>query len=320
MPHAPRLSILVVSYNTREMTLACLASVFAETKASFELIVVDNASADGSATAIAAAFPNVTLIAEEENHGFAKANNLAARQARGDYLLLLNPDTLVLDGAVDRLLAFAEARPEAEIWGGRTLYGDGRLNPTSCWRRMTLWSVTSQVLGLSSLFRGSALLNPEGYGGWRRDSERQVDIVTGCFLMIRREFWERLGGFDLSYVMYGEEADLCLRAQALGARPRFTPEALIVHYAGASEKVRADKMVRLLRAKVLLIRRHFPAWQRPLALFAFRLWPMSRTWGTRLLGRSVAAATWGEIWSRRAEWWDGWPERERSGQAVPAED
>lgn len=315
---APRLSILVVSYNTREMTLACLASVFAETRTPFELIVVDNASADGSAAAIAAAFPGVTLMAETENHGFARANNLAARRARGEYLLLLNPDTVVLDGAIDRLLAFAAARPEAGIWGGRTLYGDRTLNPTSCWRRMTLWSVTSQVLGLSSLFRASPLFNPEGYGGWRRDSEREVDIVTGCFLLIRRDFWERLGGFDPAFVMYGEEADLCLRARAAGARPRITPEAAIVHYAGASEKVRADKMVRLLKAKVLLVRRHFPAWQRPVALFAFRLWPLSRAWGTRLLGRQAAARTWGEIWARRAEWWDGWPEAARPGQGAPA--
>jgi GT2 family glycosyltransferase len=183
---------------------------------------------------------------------------------------------------------------------------------------MTLWSLTSQVLGLSSLFRGSALFNPEGYGGWRRDSEREVDIVTGCFLMLRRAFWERLGGFDLSYVMYGEEADLCLRARSLGARPRITPDAEIVHYAGASEKVRADKMVRLLRAKVLLIRRHFPVWQRPLALSAFRLWPMTRAVGTRLLGRRTAAATWAEIWARRAEWWNGWPEQPHSGHGRPA--
>jgi GT2 family glycosyltransferase len=172
---------------------------------------------------------------------------------------------------------------------------------------MTLWSVTSQVLGLSSLFRQSRLFNPEGYGGWDRSTEREVDIVTGCFLMIRRSFWEQLGGFDPAFVMYGEEADLCLRARARGARPRITPEATIVHYAGASETVRSDKMVRLLRAKVLLVRRHFPAWQRPLGLALFRLWPWSRAWGSRLM-RRPGAAGWAEIWARRGEWWHGWPE------------
>src|SRR4029078_10050453 len=94
-------------------------------------------------------------------------------------------------------------------------------------RPMTLWSLTSKAAGLSSLFRRSTLFNPEGYGGWLRDSERGGDIVTGCLLLIRREFWKDLGGFDPSYVMYGEEADLCLRARAKGARPMITPEAQI---------------------------------------------------------------------------------------------
>jgi GT2 family glycosyltransferase len=305
---APVVSIVVVSYNTREMTLECLRSVVAQTREPFELIVVDNASSDGSAAAIAAEFPNIRLMAEIENHGFAKANNMAAAHANWEYLLLLNPDTVVLEGAIDRLLDFARRVPEAGIWGGRTLYGDRRLNPTNCWRRMTVWSLASQVLGLSSLFRRSALFNPEGYGGWLRASEREVDIVTGCFLLIRREFWKELGGFDQSYVMYGEEADLCLRAQVKGARPRITPEAQIVHYAGASEAVRSDMMVRLLRAKVLLIRRHFYGWQRPAGLTLLRLWPLSRYLATHMLGRRMAAQTWGEIWQRRAEWWDGWPE------------
>lgn len=311
----PLISIIVVSYNTREMTLECLKSVYAQTREPFELIVVDNASTDGSAAAIKAEFPSIRLVAETENHGFAKANNIAGTYAQGEFLLLLNPDTIVLDGAIDRLVSFARRVPEAGIWGGRTLNGDRSLNPTNCWHRMTLWSLCCQLLGLSSIFRESALFNSEGYGGWMRDSERDVDIVTGCFLLIKRKFWERLGGFDLSYVMYGEEADLCLRAQTVGSQPRITPDAQIVHYAGASETVRSDKMTRLLRAKVLLVRRHFPRWQRPVALLLLQLWPLSRYLGTLALGRKSAAKTWGEIWERRAEWWQGWPE---IGQPPPS--
>lgn len=310
-PLTPDLSIVIVSYNTREMTLACLRSVFAETRASFEILLVDNASADGSAAAVAAEFPGVILMAETENHGFARANNLAARHARGQYLLLLNPDTLVLDGAIDKLLAFARARPEARIWGGRTVFADMRLNPASCWRRMTLWGLFSQATGLSSIFRGSEVFNPEAYGGWDRATERQVDIVSGCFLLISRADWQALDGFHPDFFMYGEEADLCLRAtRELGARPRVTPDARIVHYAGASERVREDKMVRLLRAKILLIRRHFPAWQRPLALALFTAWPLSRWLGLAVLsslprrpGWRQGAETWKGIWMRRREWW-----------------
>lgn len=305
----PRLSVIVVSYNTRDMTLDCLRSVFAETASNIEVIVVDNASSDGSAGAIAEEFPDIRLLAETTNHGFAQANNIAATLARGEYLLLLNPDTVVLEAAIDTLLGFADACPEARIWGGRTLYGDRSLNPTNCWRRMTLWALFSQATGLSSIFRKSGLFNPEAYGAWLRDSEREVDIVTGCFLLIRRDFWTELGGFDPTFVMYGEEADLCLRARKLGARPRITPSAEIIHYKGASEKVHADKMVRLLNGKTTLIMRHFPAWQRPIAANLFRLWPLSRVVGTRLLGRRDGYRTWKTVWERRREWWYGYPDR-----------
>jgi GT2 family glycosyltransferase len=324
---APAVSILVVSYQTREMTLECLASIARETRASHEVIVVDNASSDGSAEAIAEAHPEVRLLAETENHGFARANNIAARHARGDHLLLLNPDTVILDGAVDRLLDFARETPRARIWGGRTVFADGRLNPTSCWRRMSVWNVACRSSGLSRAFPRSELLNSEGYGGWDRGSRREVDIVTGCFLMIGRADWEALGGFDPAFVMYGEEADLCLRAaRDLRARPAVTPEATIVHHGGAADRVAADRVVRTLRAKAELLERHLPAWQRPLARPLFRAWPLGR--GLMLsaaarLGRGGAggghrhaegasgegAAVWREVWSRRAEWQGGFGPR-----------
>lgn len=304
--HERVLAILIISYNTREMTLACLRSVVEQTAfGTYEVIVVDNQSKDGSADAITAEFPQFTLIRSAENLGFARANNLAALEARSEFLLLLNPDTLVLDRAIDRLVEFALQRPEAEIWGGRTVFGDGSLNPASCWSQQTLWSVFCVASGLSSVFRRSTLFNPEGLGGWNRDSVRQVDIVSGCFLLVRRELWERLGGFDPSFFMYGEEADLCLRAGRVGARPVVTPAATIVHYGGASERVRADKMVRLLNAKVRLIRRHWPRALVGPGVRLFALWPLTRMIGWRLISpirSGDGAATWGEVWRRRAEW------------------
>ena len=306
----PVFSILVISYNTRDMTLACLRSIISQTQTPHEIIVLDNASTDGSAAAIAAEFPGITLLAGTQNHGFARANNIAARQARGEFLLLLNPDTLVLDGALDRLMAFARRAPEARIWGGRTVFADGSPNPSSCWRRMDLWNLFCRATGLTGIFRNSPLFNSEAYGGWDRMSEREVDIVTGCLLLISRKDWDTLGGFDPAFFMYAEEADLCLRARtALHARPRVTPEAVIVHHGGASEKVRADKMVRLLRAKRALIRRHFPVWQQPIAMALFDMVPATRSLAfdvlTRLGHRSNApksADVWTEIWNRRTEW------------------
>lgn len=300
------LSILVISYNTRELTLACLESVFAQTRAGLELIVLDNASTDGSADAIAERFPRVRLIRSPENLGFARANNVAAEQATGRYLLLLNPDTVVLDGAIDKLLAFAEARAEAQIFGGRTLFADGTLNPASCWRRATPWSAACIALGLTSLFPRSNLFARESYGSWNRDSAREVDIVSGCFFLVRRHAWETLGGFDPAFFMYGEEADLCLRARQLNFRCLICPEATIVHLGGASERVRADKMVRLLRAKGDLVRRHWhPRWV-PFGLRMLELWALTRVAALRAVTfvrphRRDAYLTWRSIWRRRDE-------------------
>ena len=309
----PELSILVISYNTAEMTLACLDSVVAETQATtYEIIVVDNASSDGSADAIAAGHPEVRLIRSNENMGFARANNLAAKIAKGDLLLLLNPDTVVLDGAIDRLVVFAKARPKARIWGGHTVFADGSLNPSNCWRRMSLWNLFCRAAGLTGLSPESKLFNAEAYGGWQRNTEREVDIVTGCFFLIERRFWETLGGFDPLFFMYGEEADLCLRARALGARPRITPQARIVHYGGASERVRAEQIIRVSRAKVSLLARHMPAGLRGAGIFLYRLWPLSRMLAYRvaMLVRpsdrfAGEHAAWSEIWQRRREWQQG---------------
>ena len=308
----PDLSIIIVSYNTREMTLEAIASARRETQTSHEIIVVDNASTDGSAKAIAEAFPDVTLFSETTNHGFAPAHDVARPAVRGKWMLLLNPDTITKDRAIDNLMAFAGRRPKAGIWGGRTLFADGSLNHTSCWRRMSLWTLTCRFTGLSGVFRNSALFNPEAYAGWARDTERQVDIVTGCFLLIETDTWDKLGGFDPAFVMYGEEADLCLRAGAMGYRPRITPDATIVHYGAASEPVEADRTIRVLRAKMELIRRHFSPATRWLGVILFRLIPLTRRFAAgaraRLTGRQKFAAqaqVWRDVWSRRAEWVGG---------------
>lgn len=130
---AMALSILIVSFNTHKLALECLASVTLTVRSTHEIIVVDNASTDGSVAAIAAQFPQARLHALAENVGFARAVNWAASLAKGEFLLLLNSDTVALDGAIDRLVRHAAAGSESGIWGGRTLFQDGGLNPTSCW-------------------------------------------------------------------------------------------------------------------------------------------------------------------------------------------
>ncbi|NCB43419.1 MAG: glycosyltransferase family 2 protein [Clostridia bacterium] len=302
-------SVIIVSYNTKEITLACLQSVFEQTFGiSFEIIVVDNNSKDYSAQAIAKNFPGVLLIQSSKNLGFALANNIASEKAKGEYLLLLNSDTIVLDNAIQKLYFFAQKHPFNGIYGGRTLNRDLSLNPSSCWRRPTLWSLICYSSGITAIFRRNNLFDPESYGSWRRDYEREVDIVSGCFLMIKKQLWSLLGGFSSQFFMYGEDADLCFRAIREGARPIITPEAVIVHYGGASEKVHTEKMIRLLRAKGLLLKEHWSSAEFFFGRFLFPLAAFSRMVSCFILCKiypkkfNAKAKVWQEIWGRRSEW------------------
>ncbi len=304
-------SIIIISYNTCQLLDDCLRSVYAETtECSFEVRVVDNNSKDGSVEMVQAKYPQVILKAYPENLGFAKANNIAAEEAKGEYILLLNSDTVVLDHAIDRLVAFARANPDAKIWGGRTLFADGALNPTSCYGRTSLWGLFSQAFGLGALLRRSKIFNPETYGNWRFDVQRRVDIVTGCLFLIRRSFWEELGGFDVHFYMYGEEADLCLRAQDHGARPLFTPEVTILHYGGASEVSAATRMPKVFKAKVALMKKHWPKWKRFIGIRLMLICAFSRSFGSRIIGRCFRDSTrslekWTLLWQSRNDWLNG---------------
>jgi GT2 family glycosyltransferase len=310
------LSIIIVSFNTKAMTLDAISSVVRETQdVSFEIIVVDNNSTDGSADAIEAHPASPQLIRLSENIGFARGNNLAAEKATGRYVLLLNPDTVVIDGAIDRLVAFAQAKPRALIWGGRTLFADASLNPASCWQRIKPWNLAMRATGLAALFPSSGLFNSEAYGGWPRDSVREVDIVSGCFLLIPRAVWLALGGFDKTFFMYGEDADLCLRARRIGARPIITPDATILHHGGASEKTRAGKMTKLLAAKSTLIARHWPQGTVAIGQLLLMMWPLTRWIANAAMAkllndreRHEAAETWRAVWEARAEWRSGYAE------------
>lgn len=310
------LSIVIVSYNTREITLDCLESVYRHPPSvPFEVILLDNASSDGSYEAIHARFPQVQAIAHPENVGFAAGNNIAAERATGRRILLLNPDTIVFEKTLDGIWDFAEREPGRGIWGGRTVLPDGRLDARSCWRRITLWSLFCNASGLTHLWPHSRIFNSEIYGDWQRDEEREVDIVTGCFLLIDGELWRRLGGFDRTFFMYAEEADLCLRARALGARPAITPKAELIHLGGQSEISSTEALIKIMRGRFTLIRKHWS----PAALAAARalmlFWAGTRVLGSRFrAGRQDDPATarqkWRTVWERRHEWLAGYPSKE----------
>ena len=146
---------------------------------------------------------------------------------------------------------------ERAICGGRTLRPDGRLDPGSCWGAPTLWSLFCSRHGALERFKGTRIFDPESLGGWKRDSVRDVDIVTGCLLFVPKELWRDLGGFDPRFFVYGEDADLALRAAAAGVRRVITPEAVVTHEVGVSSATRPDKLVLLFRGKVTLLRKHW---------------------------------------------------------------
>jgi len=303
-------SIIVVSYNTSQYTVECIKSIISETrKYEYEVLVYDNASSDDSVEKIKELKDKrVILLESNENYGFAKANNICSQLAKGEYLLLLNPDTVVLSNAIDNLIDLSVMYPDSGIWGGKTVFPDKTLNRASCWTRQTLWSLFSQAIGLSSIFKKITFFNPEGIGGWDRNGRRNVDIVSGCFLLIKKKSWVTLGGFREMFFMYGEEADLCLRAKEKGLNPMVCSSATIIHYGGASEKVRADKLVRLLKAKMLLVREHFSPIKKLVAYELLSLWPLSRYMihsFFSLLGRKSSLTSrdsWNEVCRRKKEW------------------
>ena len=223
VPGQPILSVIIVSYNTRAMTLECLRVLTAELRGvAAEVFVVDNASTDDSVSAIRA-----------ENAGFGAANNLAMKQAHGRYLLLLNTDAFPRPGAVQALVEFLEQNPTVGVAGPRLLYVDGSLQQ-SCCRFTTPLYAWMENLGLTKVFRRHRAF--DDYRGWDHASERAVDFVIGACLLLRREVYEQVGGFDERFFMYQEEAEWQKRIKTAGWQISFTPRAEVVHLAGASGK------------------------------------------------------------------------------------
>jgi N-acetylglucosaminyl-diphospho-decaprenol L-rhamnosyltransferase len=300
-------AVLIVSYNTRERTLDCVRSVLAHPPApATEIVVVDNDSADGSADALELEFPDVTVLRSGDNLGFARAVNLGARATGAEYLLLLNPDTVVRTGALAALLDFARTHPEHGVYGGRTFREDGELDPSSCWGAPTLWSLTCFALGLSTAFAGSAVFDPESLGRWRRDTVREVPVVTGCLLLVSRADFFSIGGMDERFFLYGEDAEFSLRAGRAGMRPVIVPEAAIVHAVGASTGARGRKMTMVLAGKVTLLRSAWAPMRARLGVGMLATGVLLRAGLETLTRRSDRM--WAHAWRHRADWLPGYPE------------
>ena len=256
-PPTPDLSIIIVNWNTRQLLLDCLRSL--ETpppQHQLEVIVVDNASRDDSVVAVRAAFPAVRVIENAANRGFAAANNQAIAQSSGRYVLLLNSDTVVTPGALDGLVAFADAHPDVGVVGAQLLNGDGTLQPS--------WAAYPNLR--SELF-GKNLRVRSPYAETAAGIAYAVDWIGGAALLARRAAIEQAGLLDEHYFMYSEETDWCYRIKQCGWEICYLPTASVVHFGGQSSRQASLRMkTELYRSKLRFFGQHYGAARRNLLL------------------------------------------------------
>lgn len=254
-----RLSIVIVSYNVRAFLEKCLISVFQATGGlEAEVFVVDNHSADDSAAFVRKTFPDVTLIENDENLGFAKANNIALRRAKGEYALILNPDTVLNEDTLTKCVSFMDAHPEAGAVGVRMLDGTGRFLPESKRGLPSPLSAFFKVTGLNGLFPRSNFFNRYYLGGLDPDKTQEVEVLTGAFMCVRTDVMRKVGYFDEDYFMYGEDIDLCFRIIRAGAKIYYLPDTSIIHYKGESTRHSTLEYVRTFyKAMLTFVGKHY---------------------------------------------------------------
>jgi GT2 family glycosyltransferase len=247
------LSTIIVNWNTRDLLASCLESVVVTMHDNLdsEIIVVDNASTDGSAAMVRERFPQVHLIENSENVGFARANNQAIRQSRGRYVLLLNSDTEVSQRALKTMTAFMEEHPRSGGCGPRLLNGDGTLQ-VSCHPMLTPEREFWRLIFLDRLWPRATYRQEK----WNSQTPRQVEVIKGACFLLRRTALEQTGPLDELYFMYTEEVDLCCRLAQAGWELWWVPQAMVTHYGEASSKQAHEAMyLQLYRSKAQFYRK-----------------------------------------------------------------
>lgn len=227
------ISVVIVSWNAKRFLEECLDSLRDSTSRSMEIIVVDNASTDGSPEMVEATFPQVKLIKCSENLGFAKANNVGIRASTGRYVSLVNSDVKVIGACFDRLADYLDQHPDVGNVGPRILNRDMTLQ-SSCRQFPTLWNNFCESSGLSRIFRKSNLFSGEHMFFFPHDRICDVDVLVGCFWLVRKEAFERVGLLDEDFFIYAEDLDWCRRCWNAGWRVVFFPGSQAIHYRGGS--------------------------------------------------------------------------------------
>jgi len=239
-----KLTIVIVNWNTRELLLACLRSIRPQDLPfTVEIIVVDNASTDQSVEAVKTQFPEVVVICNQTNLGFAKANNQAIKIARGEYILLLNSDAVLLDDALTQMAGLLEEKAEVAAVGTKLLNGDHSLQLSAC-GFPTVATLVFEALFLDRLFPRSRVFGQYYLTYWDHNDVRAVGYVAGACLMVRGSVIADIGPLDEGYFMYAEEMDWCYRMSQRGYRTFYLPTAEVIHYGGQSSKIVRGEMFR----------------------------------------------------------------------------
>ena len=255
-----KLSIVIICWNDLKVISNCLRSIYEETRTTaFEVIVSDNGSTDGSVEYIRQHYPTARIVENGANLGFAKGNNAGIAHCTGEYVLILNPDTIIHDSALDTLVEFAERHPDAGAFGCRVLNPDGSFQ-TPARPFPTIWRYWIAALCLRPLGHLSSRFVADTYLGWNGETERVIDWQSGCCVMLRGELLKALGGFDDQFFYHKEEVDLCRRVWNAGYKILYTPTATITHLGGQSvNRFRVRFEVETYRSRYRYFYKHFGA-------------------------------------------------------------
>ena len=264
-----KISVIIVNYNVEFFLEQCLNSVRkALEHVSGEVFVVDNNSIDGSVEMVRRKFPEVHLIANKENVGFSRANNQAIRTSKGEYVLLLNPDTVVEEDTFIKVIRFMDEHPDAGGLGVRMLDGKGKFLPESKRGLPVPMVAFSKIFGLSRLFPRSKYFGRYHLGYLSEFETNEIDILSGAFMLMRKETLDKVGLLDEAFFMYGEDIDLSYRIQKGGYKNYYFPETRIIHYKGESTKKSSVNYVFVFyRAMVIFAKKHFS--QKNASIFSF---------------------------------------------------
>lgn len=253
------LSVIIVNYNVKYFLEQCLCSVQkAIAGIDAEIIVIDNNSQDGSVEYLQSLFPSVIFLINKKNLGFGKANNIALQQAKGKYILFLNPDTIVAEDCFTHCITFLENTANAGAAGVRMIDGSGNFLPESKRSFPSPLSSFYKLIGLASLFPSSKIFNRYALGNLDQHKIHEIDVLAGAFMMIKKEVLEKVKGFDESFFMYGEDIDLSYRIQQSGYAIYYLGETSIIHFKGESVKKQNINYVRMFyNAMNVFVGKHY---------------------------------------------------------------